>query len=96
MQNIENRLPNISTQNTNEDDRLLELEKEAYLVGNITFRNWEDNLKNSGDKDSLSEKVTVNGEALQEAKESTQPSYLLSKEVNLISKELIETLKKNS
>jgi hypothetical protein len=55
MQNIENRLPNISTQNTNEDDRLLELEKEAYLVGNITFRNWEDSLKNSGDKDSLNE-----------------------------------------
>jgi hypothetical protein len=24
---------------------LLELEKEAYLNGNITFRNWEDKLK---------------------------------------------------
>jgi len=55
MQNIENRLPKISTQNTNEDDRLLELEKEAYLVGNITFRNWEDSLKNSDKQSSLNE-----------------------------------------
>ena len=37
---------NISTTNTNEDDHLLELEKEAYLEGNITFRNWEDSVKN--------------------------------------------------
>ena len=25
---------------------LLEIEKEAYLEGNITFRNWEDSIKN--------------------------------------------------
>ena len=49
MQNIENRLDNIKTQNTNEDDRLLKLEKEAYLLGNITFRNWEDSLKKKAD-----------------------------------------------
>ena len=46
-QNLEQRLHNISTTNTNEDDNLLELEKEAYLEGNITFRNWEDGIKNS-------------------------------------------------
>ena len=46
-QNLEQRLNNISTTNTNEDDNLLELEKEAYLEGNITFRNWEDGIKNS-------------------------------------------------
>jgi len=45
-QNLENRLNNIETQNTNESDRLLELEKEAYLEGNILFRNWEDKVKN--------------------------------------------------
>ena len=45
-QNLEQRLHNISTTNTNEDDNLLELEKEAYLEGNITFRNWEDGIKN--------------------------------------------------
>jgi len=46
IQNIEGRLGNVQTTNTNEDDSLLELEKEAYLVGNITFRNWEDKIKN--------------------------------------------------
>jgi hypothetical protein len=45
-QNLEGRLGNISTTNTNEDEYLLELEKEAYLEGNITFRNWEDSQKN--------------------------------------------------
>jgi hypothetical protein len=47
IQDNEGRLKNINTTNTNEDDELLELEKEAYLNGNITFRNWEDNLKNN-------------------------------------------------
>lgn len=46
IQNLEGRLGNIQTSNTNENDALLELEKEAYLVGNITFRNWEDKTKN--------------------------------------------------
>ena len=46
IQNLEGRLGNIETSNTNEDNGLLELEKEAYLVGNITFRNWEDKVKN--------------------------------------------------
>jgi len=45
-QNLEGRLGNIGTTNTNEDSNLLELEKEAYLEGNITFRNWEDSIKN--------------------------------------------------
>ena len=46
MQNLEGRLENIGTSNTNEDDYLQEIEKEAYLEGNITFRNWEDSIKN--------------------------------------------------
>ena len=46
MQNLEGRLDNIQTVNTNEDSNLQEIEKEAYLKGNITFRNWEDSLKN--------------------------------------------------
>lgn len=46
IQNIEGRMGDIQTSNTNESDALLELEKEAYLVGNITFRNWEDKTKN--------------------------------------------------
>jgi hypothetical protein len=46
IQNIKGRLKDIKTTNTNVSDALLELEKEAYLVGNITFRNWEDSIKN--------------------------------------------------
>jgi hypothetical protein len=48
VQNLDGRLGNIQTSNTNEDNSLLELEKEAYLLGNITFRNWEDSIKNNG------------------------------------------------
>lgn len=47
MQNIEGRLGKITTSNTNESNSLLEIEKEAYLLGNITFRNWEDKIKTS-------------------------------------------------
>ena len=46
IQNVEGRLGNIGTSNTNEDSHLQEIEKEAYLKGNITFRNWEDGVKN--------------------------------------------------
>ena len=46
MQNLQGTLHNIQTQDTNADSKLLELEKEAYTLGNITFRNWEDGLKN--------------------------------------------------
>ena len=64
MQNLENRLGTISTSNTNEDDALLELEKEAYLLGNITFRNWEDSIKNPNeDKDgkkAFSREIQIN------------------------------------
>ena len=45
MQNLNGTLGNVQTSNTNEDEHLQELEKEAYLTGNITFRNWEDSLK---------------------------------------------------
>ena len=54
MQNLENRLGSIGTSNTNEDDNLLKIEQEAYLKGNITFRNWEDKIKNQ-DKEVMAE-----------------------------------------
>jgi len=44
MQNCDNRLQNISTQNTNEEGDLPEIEREAYEKGNMTFRNWTDTL----------------------------------------------------
>ena len=46
IQNVEGRLKNYGTTNTNEDEELVEIEKEAYTLGNITFRNWEDGIKN--------------------------------------------------
>ena len=45
-QNLEGRLNNINTTNTNEDGALPEIEKEAYEKGNMMFRNWEDSIKN--------------------------------------------------
>jgi hypothetical protein len=47
IQDNEGRLSNINTTNTNENGDLPELEKEAYLKGNMYFRNWEDSLKNN-------------------------------------------------
>jgi hypothetical protein len=44
MQNCDDRLQNISTQNTNEEGDLPEIEREAYEKGNMTFRNWTDTL----------------------------------------------------
>lgn len=55
MQNLEGRLGRIGTSNTNEDDHLLEIEKEAYLKGNITFRNWEDSVKNKPKQEVVAE-----------------------------------------
>ena len=45
-QNLEGRLNNINTTNTNEDGDLPEIEKEAYEKGNMMLRNWEDSIKN--------------------------------------------------
>ena len=45
-QNLNNRLNNINTTNTNEDGALPEIEREAYEKGNMMLRNWEDSIKN--------------------------------------------------
>jgi phosphopantetheine adenylyltransferase len=44
IQNLEDRLGDISTTNTMKDDRLDKLEQEANLKGTMTFRNWTDSL----------------------------------------------------
>lgn len=46
IQNLEERLPQISTTNTNEDGKLEEIEREAYERGNIIFRKWTDSITN--------------------------------------------------
>jgi len=45
-QNLDGRLNNINTTNTNEDGDLPEIEREAYEKGNMMLRNWEDKIKN--------------------------------------------------
>ena len=51
-QNIEDRLGDIQTTNTQEDDHLDKIEQEANLIGTMTFRNWTDSLNEAivGDK----------------------------------------------
>jgi len=51
-QNCNGKLQNITTQNTNEEGDLPEIEREAYEKGNMTFRNWTDTLTEGilGDK----------------------------------------------
>jgi len=44
IQNLEGRLGNITTTNTQEDDKLNNIEAEANLKGTMTFRNWTDSL----------------------------------------------------
>ena len=44
IQNLEGRLDNITTTNTQEDDYLNDIEAEANLKGTMTFRNWTDSL----------------------------------------------------
>ena len=44
IQNLEGRLGDIITTNTQEDDNLNDIEAEANLKGTMTFRNWTDSL----------------------------------------------------
>jgi hypothetical protein len=47
MQNLEGRLTDMpNTTNVNEDDRLKAIEGEAYTLGNMYFRSWENNKNN--------------------------------------------------
>jgi hypothetical protein len=43
-QNCNGKLGNITTQNTNEEGDLPEIEREAYEKGNMMFRNWTDTI----------------------------------------------------
>jgi hypothetical protein len=43
-QNCNGKLGNITTQNTNEEGDLPEIEREAYEKGNMVFRNWTDTI----------------------------------------------------
>ena len=47
IQNLEDRLGNITTTNTTEDDHLTDIEREAYTDGNLTFRKWTETINES-------------------------------------------------
>ena len=58
MQNLDGRLQNIATQNTNEEGDLPEIEREAYEKGNMTFRNWTDTLTEGVLKEGRYDKIS--------------------------------------
>jgi len=61
IQNLENRLGNITTTNTLEDDHLDKIEQEANLKGTMTFRNFTDSLNESKQVGSLYHVTTPQG-----------------------------------
>lgn len=78
IQNIEGRLHNISTTNTTEDSDLQNLEKEAYLDGNISFRNWTDLIQEKKQKDyfGLNQFARELAQGLEEIKSSPYQIYV--------------------
>jgi len=73
MQNMQGRLGNISTQNVNQDDNLKGLEEEAYQLGNILLRSWE-NSQDQLDEIKLQPKNTGVGSKLK-VNFKLDPSY---------------------
>ena len=48
---LEDRLGDVQTTDTTEDDNLDKIEQEANLVGTMTFRNWTDSINEKKNKD---------------------------------------------
>ena len=61
IQNLEDRLGDVSTTNTMEDDNIDKLEQEANLKGTMTFRNWTDSLNENKDPFGLLEGLIYEG-----------------------------------
>jgi hypothetical protein len=57
-QNCNGKLGNITTQNTNEEGDLPEIEREAYEKGNMMFRNWTDTITEGVLKEGRYDKIT--------------------------------------
>ena len=66
IQNLEDRLGDITTTNTQEDGDLDKLEQEANLRGTMTFRNWTDSLNEA-----------IVGDKIEEAKEEVTDSMVV-------------------
>ena len=77
IQYLEDRLGDITTTNTQEDDNLNNIEAEANLKGTMTFRNWTDSLnegKKSKDPFGLNQYARELALGLEE---SLQPTYTM-------------------
>jgi hypothetical protein len=59
IQNLEDRLGDVTTTNTLEDDHINDLEKEANLKGTMTFRNWTDSLQEKKNKTTQVVKILL-------------------------------------
>ena len=73
IQNLEDRLGNITGTDTREDDHLTAIEKEAYTDGNLTFRKWTETINEEiyyrGALDSKLEKGNFKGDWFSKNKE---------------------------
>jgi hypothetical protein len=63
LQNNQNRLGSVVTTNTNQDDHVDNLEKEANLLGTMTFRHWTDTLTEGILKERISDTRLIQGGA---------------------------------
>jgi len=83
IQNVEGRLGPITTQNTQEDDHLNDIEAEANLKGTMTFRNWTDSLQ---EKKKVKDPFGLNAYARELAKGLEEALTIGNKEVERIEK----------
>lgn len=84
-QDCEDRLHHTYTTDVNEDDRLMELEREAYEKGNMYFRSWENSL-NEDDRKGIKAYSLELMRGLEEGLKETKSRY------NVPVKELVKKI----
>src|SRR6056300_1463932 len=84
-QDCEDRLHHTYTTDVNEDDRLMELEREAYERGNMYFRSWENSL-NEDDRKGIKAYSLELMRGLEEGLKETKSRY------NVPVKELVKKI----
>ncbi len=93
VQNLEGRLgKNIDTDEgyAQRDEYMRDLEKEAYLYGNIHFRDFEDNYKKDRKKNSVNEIKVITGDQLKNISDCTQlPSAEILKRIYKVTTQTI-------
>jgi hypothetical protein len=91
IQNLEDRLGDITTTNTQEDDHLNDIEAEANLKGTMTFRNWTDSLQEKKNKDPFG--LNQYARELAQGLEETLTEGRYDKFVNQLSRLAFELIK---